>query len=136
MKRKCYKCQDEKEIGEFKKKKKSNGEDGYGYICKICHNKERKQIKRDRSNEKFAYALNYKLTHACIVCGEADPVVLDFHHRDPNEKNDCISAMLNIKSCATLDDLKKEIDKCDLLCANDHRRAHVGKRMGDYLSSK
>ena len=44
---------------------------------------------------------------------------LEFHHLDPKEKDFSIST--NIKS---LDLIKKELDKCILLCANCHREEH------------
>jgi hypothetical protein len=45
---------------------------------------------------------------------------LDFHHRNPKIKVECIGSwyMWDWKK------LKKELDKCDLLCANCHRELH------------
>ena len=56
----------------------------------------------------------------CITCGEDDPVVLDFDHRDGNTKIGNISDMARFS--LGLDTLMKEIKKCDVLCANCHRR--------------
>jgi hypothetical protein len=44
---------------------------------------------------------------------------LDFDHRDPQEKEFCISSALS--TVPRLKRLRKEIDKCDILCANCHR---------------
>src|SRR5947199_2772347 len=38
--------------------------------------------------------LTYLSTHACVDCGESDPVVLDFDHIDGAEKHASISDML------------------------------------------
>ncbi len=59
----------------------------------------------------------------CIYCGYNRCLSsLDFHHRDPTEKefgiNDGISYSLNR--------LKKESDKCDLVCRNCHGEIHEG----------
>ena len=44
-----------------------------------------------------------------------------FHHRDPNAKEFGISAGGRIRS---LEDCKKEVDKCDLLCCRCHAEVH------------
>lgn len=58
----------------------------------------------------------------CAFCGETDPVVLDFHHRNPAEKKE------NVKSMSDRTDAKvrAEIAKCVVLCANCHRKLHAG----------
>ncbi len=54
-------------------------------------------------------------------CGLIDePYVYDFHHRNPKSKNFVIAA----KRGSSLEQLKKEVDKCDLVCANCHRHRH------------
>jgi len=57
----------------------------------------------------------------CTVCGYDKPVprAYDFHHKDPSKKDFTISS--GIKS---LDRLKKEVDKCDLLCCRCHAEKH------------
>lgn len=50
------------------------------------------------------------------------PSVYDFHHRDPKEKEFSIGSLLSSKSIETL---RKEAEKCELLCANCHRIAHA-----------
>jgi hypothetical protein len=57
----------------------------------------------------------------CQICGYAKriPGAYHFHHRDPKEKSLSISG-----STLGLDRLKKEADKCDLLCANCHAEVH------------
>jgi hypothetical protein len=59
---------------------------------------------------------------ACIRCGETHPACLDFHHRDPGVKEGTISRLVskNVK----LDRVQAEIEKCDVLCANCHRKFH------------
>jgi predicted HNH restriction endonuclease len=59
----------------------------------------------------------------CIKCGYDKYIeVLEFHHRNPNEKEFSIS-----KSgyCRSWERVSKEIKKCDLLCANCHREIHA-----------
>ena len=63
--------------------------------------------------------LAYLLDHPCIDCGEADPVVLDFDHRDPSTKRDEVARLANTRPWPQL---LAEIGKCDVRCANCHRR--------------
>ena len=57
----------------------------------------------------------------CVKCGYSKSQrALEFHHQDPNEKDFGISRTLT-KSIETL---KKEADKCILLCSNCHAEEH------------
>jgi hypothetical protein len=59
----------------------------------------------------------------CEICGyDKCEGALQFHHRNPNEK-DFVLSKANL-SKYTLDELYKEVDKCDLLCANCHAEKH------------
>lgn len=64
----------------------------------------------------------------CEICGYDKCIdALEFHHLDPKEKEFGISNG-NIKS---LEKLKKEADKCILLCSNCHRELHAKLREKD-----
>ena len=67
-----------------------------------------------------AYLLDYLLGHPCIGCGESDPVVLDFDHRDPSQKLFGLAVARRGKH--RLEKVKAEVAKCDVRCANCHRR--------------
>lgn len=68
--------------------------------------------------ENHALIRAYKEEHPCVDCGEADWIVLDFDHRDQDSKEFNISAKLDIQ----WDRLYDEIQKCEVRCANCHRR--------------
>jgi hypothetical protein len=59
----------------------------------------------------------------CVDCGQTfPPFVMDFDHRDQNSKSGEVSRMV-LKS--QLKDALKEVEKCDVVCANCHRvRTH------------
>jgi hypothetical protein len=81
--------------------------------------RERNAMKHGESRaSRKAYISEYKATHPCVDCGESDPVVLDFDHRDPAEKSFAISSARN----TSMRQLIAEIAKCDVRCANCHRR--------------
>lgn len=72
--------------------------------------------------------LDYKGSK-CENCGLIDiPAVYDFHHSDPKEKDFNIAMMRGW--CSISGKVKKELDKCKLLCANCHRRVHAEERTG------
>jgi hypothetical protein len=58
------------------------------------------------------------IEHPCVDCGENDPVVLDFDHK--SDKVASISYLLG--TVAGWERVEKEIEKCEVRCANCHRR--------------
>lgn len=79
----------------------------------------------ERRRKTREWLTNYKRS-GCIKCGEVFPDCLDFHHRDPNNKK------FNIGNDASTVSLKKvieEVAKCDLICANCHRKLHASERV-------
>ena len=76
--------------------------------------------KRKRAINEWFRA--YKGTLACIRCGESDPVTLDFHHRNPTEKEFSFHELWF--RGWSVNRIMSEIAKCDVLCANCHRKVH------------
>ena len=67
------------------------------------------------------WALDYK-GHQCHGCGyNKCDTALEFHHIDPSKK-DFIISDTNLKLDWEI--IKKELDKCELVCANCHREIH------------
>lgn len=75
---------------------------------------------RDRRvrNRNRRQLVEYLLEHPCVDCGEADPVVLDFDHMRDKRCN----VSLLTHSTATWTRILEEISKCEVRCANCHRR--------------
>jgi len=80
--------------------------------------KSRQTAHRERNRR---YIWNHLKQNPCIDCGENDPVVLEFDHRNPAEKVCGISEAAFIRKFS-IQRLQEEIDKCDIRCANCHRR--------------
>lgn len=74
---------------------------------------------RARREQNRREVLRYLATRGCVDCGRSDPVVLEFDHRDPREKLMNIGDMIVSKRWARV---LAEIEKCDVRCANCHRR--------------
>lgn len=62
-----------------------------------------------------------RLGGQCKKCGENRFYLLDFHHRNPEEKEGELS---DFSKGYNLDKFFEELQKCDLLCANCHREFH------------
>jgi hypothetical protein len=137
MKKLCLSCREYKEEDEFTWKYKSLGIRATS--CRECvkpfrkkwyegnkqthleNVKERKDAARTVARE---YVWNYLLSHPCVECGESDPVVLEFHHRAGKEK----AVGVLISTGYSVAKIQSEIDKCDVLCANCHRRLTMKER--------
>jgi hypothetical protein len=81
-----------------------------------------KEVQQKRVDEIREFIDFYKAEHGCIICGEKDPAVLDFHHIDPTQKVNNV-AYLKYRS---LSKVVEELSKCVVVCANDHRRIERG----------
>ena len=62
----------------------------------------------------------YFAEHPCVDCGERDIRCLEFDHRDRSTKTANISGLL--RAVVSWDVICQEIEKCDVRCANCHRR--------------
>jgi len=112
-----YLCED---CGETKKSKFVSVGDGRlsHVLCKRCHS--RRSVARFRKHKQRA--VDYK-GGKCQVCGYNKSLrSLDFHHRDPGEKD--VKFNSNWVKQWNFERVKKELDKCDLLCRNCHGEAH------------
>jgi hypothetical protein len=61
---------------------------------------------------------------ACVCCGFSEDYGLQFHHRDPAQKEETVAYMLGVKPWK---EIKIELDKCAIVCANCHAGIHAGK---------
>ena len=85
-------------------------------------NKEKTKVyDKQRRERKRIWLQEIKTKLFCVVCGENHIACLDFHHRDPNEKEQSIGRMIRTHSKQRILD---EIAKCDVLCSNCHRKHH------------
>lgn len=68
----------------------------------------------------FDYIEIYLKSHPCVDCGETDILVLEFDHKNREQKNMDISSL--VKRGVSFKKLVEEISKCEVRCANCHRR--------------
>lgn len=133
----CTDCKIEKDIDDFPWKNKAKG--WRLGRCKPCYNAwfkkyfdnsyEKKKKHQERVKlvnkkqllENRIRALEYLKQHPCVDCGEANPIVLDFDHKDPQDKAFNVCQALVYKSYTGWHMIEQEIEKCDIRCANCHR---------------
>ncbi len=90
------------------------------------HVKERQESNKRYKDRLRAYLLKYREEHPCIRCGEAHPACLDFHHRNPEDKD--IDVGLIVRQGWGIARVEQELKKCDVLCSNCHRKLHWAER--------
>src|SRR5688500_9382220 len=77
-------------------------------------------------DEKREVVWQYCKFHPCVDRGESDPLVLDFDHL--REKRKAVSIL--IWSNRSLKYIQEEIAKCEVRCADCHRRRRQSKWVG------
>jgi hypothetical protein len=127
----CISCKTEKDLTEFTKNRSKK--DGYNTSCRECKRKHQQAwyAKSSTAQKKRVFERNkrirgtllkqlfdYLTEHPCVKCGEADPVVLEFDHL--RDKTTEISNL--IARSYSWERVLEEIAKCQVLCANCHRR--------------
>lgn len=112
----CTKCGKNLPIEEFNWRNKAQGT--RRSECKYCHSQYMKQVYQKKKND--VQELKAKCT--CAKCGDQRGYVLDFHHINPQEKENTIARMTS--NNYTLEKVYQEIEKCIVLCANCHREFH------------
>lgn len=142
--KKCNKCGVDKNIEDFSQNK--GNPDGKNRECKICqrayfaeyykNNKEKHKASAKKCNSESRYFIQkIKVDKGCKVCGyNKHAAALHFHHREPENK----SFSLSRGSIITHNDeeILKEIEKCDVLCANCHAEHHYSSILDENPNKK
>lgn len=145
----CSKCKFPKPIGEFHKNRSKK--DGLGSYCSLCwpaiakeQYQTNKQYYKDkaiiwkgsRREELLKLVLETKSV-PCADCGVPYPhYILEFDHVRGVKVSE-ISVMI-VNSCS-VEALKEEINKCDVVCANCHKTRHHlmrQKKVAGYLGRR
>jgi hypothetical protein len=134
----CPKCQTEKTEAEFHRA--ADRRDGCQPYCKSCKKsidasiyarggeeyKARKRMRQRKTAARNAgLVFEYLEQHPCVDCGEADPIVLEFDHVRGQKKSNLSDLILTYSSWETI---QAEIAKCEVHCANCHRRVTATRR--------
>lgn len=93
-------------------------------------NRKKRIIQIGISNKKIlsrnrAFVNSYLDQHPCVDCGEPDRIVLEFDHVRGNKSKE-VSLLVN--DGISIKRIAEEIEKCEVRCANCHRRVTVKRR--------
>lgn len=139
----CNKCGKEKELEQFNFVWPAKQDGRRRPDCRECMcskaradykanpkaQKERMRVVGTRSRKVSKdFVQDYLKNHPCVDCGESDPIVLDFDHVRGEKLSD-VSRLANLGS--RLWKIIKEIEKCEVRCANCHRRITHKRRGAD-----
>ena len=124
----CTKCKKQK----LEYRKSIRYPDGLDTYCKECRRIADKKTYNSNliGNRKIGlesknkirvrnrqFIREYLIGKSCIDCGENDPIVLEFDHFENKKDNICEI----IQNCS-IEKIEAEIKKCNIRCANCHRR--------------
>lgn len=142
--KKCSRCKSEKDESRFSRCK--SRPDGLQPVCKDCNREYMSKRYVDNPDKQSEYYKQYyrdnrdgilekmksvsdkacefvkktKKESGCKHCGITDHRVLHFHHRDPSQKEFGIGS----GGTRSISKIKREMEKCDILCANCHAILH------------
>jgi hypothetical protein len=132
MRKRCVLCHKSRELKFFNKN--AARADELQSACRDC-NKEKSRAyyysnvekhkaavlanKQRRIKENQERIREYLLAHPCIDCGESDLIVLEFDHIK-GQKLGNVCAMM--QDACSWTKISAEIEKCEVRCANCHRR--------------
>jgi hypothetical protein len=93
-------------------------------------NRSKPLAKQREKNRRFAegrrkWLAEFKKGLKCNRCGEDHPATLTFHHLNAGEKDFEIGN--SVWMGVSLNRLKAEIEKCEVLCANCHAKEHYAQ---------
>ena len=133
----CSRCKAEKPDAEFAWHRRELGQlDCYCRPCRAEYKQEHYRANKQRYvdsaarrkkaqlEERLVFLMDYFRDHPCADCGETDPVVLEFDHL--RDKKFAIAVGIRNRNWS---DVLDEIAKCEVVCANCHRR-RTAKRGG------
>lgn len=113
------------------KNKKTATRRGYCYDCqreycrqyyrrnRAAYNERRYRYQRKNRHEHRLRVAGYLLEHPCVDCGEADIRVLEFDHVRGTKLGN-VSELIG--ACIAWQRIEAELAKCEVRCANCHRR--------------
>jgi len=134
--RRCGRCGELKPIGDFAWRRRKRGQrDNMCGPCRSAYGREHYLANRQKYIDAEArrkpsrlvartkWLVEFFRSHPCVDCGETDPLVLEFDHL--RDKRFEVTDQFASRSWQEILD---EIAKCEVVCANCHRRRTARRR--------
>lgn len=134
----CRRCGQMKSADEFPRRARASRR--LHSWCRACFSKYKadrhaqnrdRELQRIRRNHDRAVLEHrrriseYLAAHPCVDCGEADPIVLEFDHL----RDKCMDVSRMVHTGSRWAAIVEEIEKCEVRCANCHRRKTRRRQM-------
>jgi hypothetical protein len=132
--KRCSTCRQERPVSDFNVQRRAR--DGLQSRCRACSAEWYQRNRAEHLARVYQRAVRikadnrrrlveYLLEHPCVDCGESDLRVLDFDHREPADKRQNVGTLLTdaVRWARVL----AVIEKCDVRCANCHRRVTAAR---------
>jgi len=130
--KKCTSCNSVKELKEFNKN--SSRKDGLQTKCRMCDRKraleyfnsnqvqkEKAKLRtKERLKENQDLICEFLSKNPCVDCNESNIILLEFDHKNPEEKVECITVM--VTNGFSFSKIKQEIEKCEIRCISCHKK--------------
>ena len=139
MSKMCPRCAEVKPDSDFSRR----GSKLQSY-CSECnkkyknewYNRNKSQVRQntiDSRKRNQRYVFDYLSRNPCVDCGESDPIVLELDH----VRGDKLSAVSTlVRNGFSTDSIDEEILKCEVRCANCHKRATAIRAGYWYISTE
>ncbi len=108
-------------------------------LCSNCHREEIEDDTISNTNKRVKlFSMEYKKIYKCQRCNYDKSISsLDFHHVDKNTKVFGIHEYSgSLSDIQKLNILKKELDKCEVLCSNCHKEIEFDYNTFNLLKDK
>lgn len=108
---------------------------GFGSVKKLANNKNKKLSEKERENYNYTHVKSFRKRNKekaveymggkCVRCNYNKCIeALEFHHKNPKEKDFSLSKNMNM----AWHKIEKELNKCIIVCSNCHKEVHVELR--------
>jgi 5-methylcytosine-specific restriction endonuclease McrA len=130
--KRCGRCEEVLPLGSFNRLG-----DGHQHWCRDCfrayfrsrsarHLEQARASKSRQRRRARAHVLSLLLGESCVDCGEHDVLVLEFDHVGTKRRG--VASLVD--DGAPTARIDEEIDECQVVCVNCHRRRTSERRSG------
>jgi hypothetical protein len=136
-KKRCTSCRRNLPLNDNYFYRQPTSSDGYFHVCIDCqcqyvkhryHQHKEKINEQNKCRNRLSIGVlrskvqSYLSLHPCVDCGEEDSTALDFDHVWGSK---LLGISVMVRRARSWNSIKAEISKCEVRCANCHRRRHV-----------